>query len=409
MTLKELLDRHDLGAYAGVFERECVVPTDLPTITDEDLKQIFGIKTFGERKRFRAMASEVAAAPDDKATDARPTSPPVERPSVPVAARATKRTAKKSAVAPTLAGGGLPSGPTTYKVHGPVSRYAVLVEGFLGFGRKTERRTAEVDVTFDTLVVPPRRFTMGITNRDLMPSTLQACPRHEVSLTRAFEMGVTPVTQALYEAVTGTNPSQAREEPDAAQRPVENVSWYDAIHFCNALSEKCGLRPAYVVGGGTRPKVAWDPDADGFRLPTEAEWECVARAGTDELWPGVDVKGWLGGLAAYEVGWFRDNSGMSTHSVALKRANPWGFYDIHGNVWEWTWDVIGAYPDHPRVDPLSTDKDALDDKGDARPRIRRGGSHAHMTALATTSIRGGASPDDADSTYGFRLCRTVKQ
>lgn len=147
----------------------------------------------------------------------------------------------------------------------------------------------------------------------------------------AFELAVHPLTQGEYAAVTAEWPGAVRGE----QLPVENVSWWEAIHYCNALSEHAGLAAAYRTVGAD---VAWDASANGYRLPTEAEWEHACRAGT--------TGPRYGELDA--IGWYRDNSDGRPHDVGGKRPNGWGLHDTLGNVWEWCWDcydpeVYGSY------------------------------------------------------------------
>ncbi|MDH6575155.1 SUMF1/EgtB/PvdO family nonheme iron enzyme [Kitasatospora sp. MAP5-34] len=142
-----------------------------------------------------------------------------------------------------------------------------------------------------------------------------------------YELAAFPVTQALYAQVTGQRPSTAQGD----RLPVEGVSWWDAVRFCNTLSERDGFAPAYHLhpdGEG----IEWDASADGYRLPTEAEWEHACRAGTTGPHYGpLD-----------EIAWYRGNSQERIHEVGAKQPNPWGFHDLLGNVWDWCWDVYDA-------------------------------------------------------------------
>ncbi|MFE3323450.1 formylglycine-generating enzyme family protein [Streptomyces sp. NPDC059176] len=139
-----------------------------------------------------------------------------------------------------------------------------------------------------------------------------------------YRLAAHPVTQAQYARITGQHPSSARGD----RLPVEGVSWWDAVRFCNALSHSEGLSPVYLVHGDDAA-LEWDAAADGYRLPTEAEWEHACRAGT-----GGPRYGDLD-----EIAWYRGNSGEQIHEVGGKRPNAWGFHDTLGTVWEWCWDV----------------------------------------------------------------------
>ncbi len=159
-----------------------------------------------------------------------------------------------------------------------------------------------------------------------------AQPPHQVTLS-SFAMQETDVTQEQYAAVMDTNPSYFNTGTGASLRPVENMSWYDAVKYCNALSLLSGLTVVYDTS-------AWTADFSktGYRLPTEAQWEYACRAGsTTEYWWGPDTNG-IGART-----WWYYNSGNTTHPVATKLANSYGLYDMTGNVYQWCNDWYGAY------------------------------------------------------------------
>lgn len=188
-----------------------------------------------------------------------------------------------------------------------------------------------------------------------------------------YRLATAPVTQALYARITGQRPSAAHGD----RIPVESASWWDAVRFCNALSERDGFSPAYRVQADGEP-VEWDASADGYRLPTEAEWEYACRAGTTGPRYGpLD-----------EIAWYRGNSNDRIHEVRRKQPNPWGFHDMLGNVWEWCWDlydaeVYGSY------------------------RVLRGGGWFDEHWSCRASVRRRSHPTFRVDDVGFRVARTV--
>ena len=221
----------------------------------------------------------------------------------------------------------------------------------------------------------PGTFTMG-----------EGETAHEVTLTKGFWMGQMPVTQELWESVMGDNPSRFSGKSDSKQRPVEKVSWYDTVKFCNMLSEKEGLKPVYDLRGDKdNPRV--DDRADGYRLPTEAQWEYACRAGTTSPRYGeVD-----------DIAWYVKNSGNETHAVGQKQANAWGLHDMLGNVWEWCWDWYGDYSTSAVTDPVGNSTGTR--------RVNRGGGWFSRAAGARAAGRCGISPGRRSLNLGFRLVR----
>ncbi len=204
----------------------------------------------------------------------------------------------------------------------------------------------------------------------------------------AFYVDRTAVTQELYQKVLGINPSK-RKDP---KRPVEPVRWTEAARFLNRCSEMDGLSPCYDLSTG-----ACDFEADGYRLPTEAEWEYACRAGSKGKYSFGDDPGQLGLHA-----WTKANAGGQTHPVGLKKPNAWGLHDMHGNVWQWCNDW---YADDPGLDP----------RGPAagKQRVLKGGAWESPADRCAVSFRAKDFPAFTDAcfgadSYGFRRVKNAK-
>jgi len=211
-----------------------------------------------------------------------------------------------------------------------------------------------------------------------------------------FHMGIYPVMQGEWYDLTGETPSQATGDREAGgsswrNLPVENVNWFEAVAFANAMSARAGLTPAYTIDGTI---VTWDRTANGYRLPTEAEWEFAARGGTvcqqNFLFPGSNN--------AAEVGWFGETSGGMTHPVGSKLPNALGLYDMAGNVYEWIWDWYAPYPNIAETNPAGP--------AEGTGRVRRGGCRNCSEEYAISTFRHTFNPENRTGGIGLRLVRS---
>ena len=238
-------------------------------------------------------------------------------------------------------------------------------------------------------LIPAGKFLMGSADADKDALDSEK-PQHEVRITRPFYLGVHEVTQGQYQAVMGQNPSQFRGSDDL---PVEGVSWLDAVRFCNKLSEREGLKPYYRIGGDAVTIAG----GDGYRLPTEAEWEYACRAGTTTRFSFGDDES-----ALDQYAWYSANSKDQTHPVGEKQPNAFGLYDMQGNVFEWCWDGYHAdyYKQSPANDPQGPER--------AANRVIRGGSWNYdlrLPRFARSAVRGWIVPEGRNCILGFRVAR----
>jgi formylglycine-generating enzyme required for sulfatase activity len=250
------------------------------------------------------------------------------------------------------------------------------------------------------VLIPAGGFTMG------SPDGVGAGdehPQQERRFSKPFYLGVHEVTQGQYLAVMGKNPSwfsangggkEAVKHLSPDQHPVEFVSWFDALRFCNLLSEQEGIRPFYTISQANLQVPDWD--GPGYRLPTETEWEYACRADGRLRYSFGDEETELS-----RHGWFGEAIDRGPHPVGRKQANPWGLFDMHGNVWEWCWDWYA--------------KDAYAESapgGENGPkegvrRVRRGGGFSDDASDLRSAARASLQPATRSRLVGFRVARNV--
>ena len=232
--------------------------------------------------------------------------------------------------------------------------------------------------------IPGGTFQMGSTT-----GASNEQPVHQVTLS-AFQMSIYEITQAQYLAVMGANPSYFIYDYN---RPVETVTGVEVQTFCNKLSEAAGLEPCYDLTTGV-----CDFTKNGYRLPTEAEWEYACRAGTTTAFAngGITETGCGHDPNLNAMGWYCGNSGNRTHKSAQKQPNAWGLFDMHGNVWEWCQDWYGGYPSGAVTDPTGLSSGSY--------RVLRGGSWRGDARRIRSAIRLRCDPNDRRR-IGFRLAR----
>jgi uncharacterized protein YjdB len=331
------------------------------------------------------------------------------------------------------------------------------------------------------VLIQPGDFKMGVPEDEEGVWEWMETPQHDVTLTKSFYMATYQVSQMAYKLITGDNPSYYNVEGSQYEEymnewPVDTVSWYDAVEFCNKMSLSEGLEPAYTITGRepatgypiTYATVTWDKTKNGYRLPTEAEWEYACRANTTtpfnfaeynwefegvyeeyDWWTGEIIEydyyapttptgNWgseyiildwanydgaslygdrIGSLEGYWYGqslpWmFFTPAGEDWGSDGLDHANQWGLYNMHGNLLEWCWDWIDEYDASSAIDP------SVDDEADIAGygygfRVARGGSWNDYATSLRSGTRAGYTPESTvaaswfwdDNVLGFRVVR----
>jgi len=250
---------------------------------------------------------------------------------------------------------------------------AGTVEASMGYGDPAPMFSFAGGATLPMVFIPAGSFTMGSPAAEAGRGSTEG-PQHTVTLTAPFHLSATPVTQQLWSALMGSNPSAFGAFP---MNPVESVSWNELSAFLSALN---------AATEGRRPL------GTAFRLPTEAEWEYAARAGSAEpyFWGGPD-----GPLSIHTFAWFAGNAAGTTRTVATKAPNAWGLYDMSGNVWQWCQDWFGPYGADPATDPGGPAFGA--------GRVLRGGGFSYDPGYLRSAARAFADPASAFNALGFRV------
>ncbi|MBN2790234.1 MAG: formylglycine-generating enzyme family protein [Candidatus Delongbacteria bacterium] len=264
-----------------------------------------------------------------------------------------------------------------------ISMDMVLVdEGTFQMGCNSQNEDEEID-DFKAEARKSHDFESGNNNRD------DEKPVHDVRISK-FYIGKYEVTQKEWKSVMGKNPSHRKGN----NNPVEKISWYDAVEFCNRLSAKDGLEKCYSGEGVT---IQCDFTANGYRLPTEAEWEFAAKGG-GLIGTRTDFE-YSGSNEIDEVAWYRANSAVITHPVGSKKPNEIGIYDMSGNVWEWCWDWYDQeyYKNSPNSNPTGPDMSAT--------RVIRGGSWGGGSVNCLVENRRGENPHFQNKFNGLRVAR----
>jgi len=233
----------------------------------------------------------------------------------------------------------------------------------------------------ELVYIKPGTFVMGGESKTDGRFECVEVPKHGITLTKGFYLGKYEVTQAQYQAIMGSNPSRSTKAPNC---PVDNVASSDALTFCEKLAEKTGR---------------------GVRLPTEAEWEYASRAGKNTRWFFGNDPSPLG-----EYAWFKDNAGGKSHPVGQKKPNPWGLYDIYGNVCERISDTYARnyYAQSPKVDPTGPSQ-GTKSRFEYKVTVPRSGKYSLTARVVTVNYdqRLNVSANDAESGIAMTMPFTV--
>lgn len=266
-----------------------------------------------------------------------------------------------------------------------------------------ERSSVVNDIPENFVLIPGGTFQMGSPKDEAWRSDDEV--QHDVTVSD-FYMAVYELTQAEYRDVTGENPSSFMGD----DLPVENISWLDAIYYCNARSEKEGLTPVYTIDGNS---VTWNRSGDGYRLPTEAEWEYACRAGTvtpfnTETSISAEESNYYGHYP-YEIedNYFSQGNlttkpgeyRQTTVPVTSFAPNKWGLYNMHGNVGEWVWDYYGDYGTEALRDPVGAATGTL--------RVYRGGGWNDFAKNMRSAYRAALAEEKGSFNIGIRLVRNA--
>ena len=231
-------------------------------------------------------------------------------------------------------------------------------------------------------------------------------PQHQVTITRDFYLQTHEVTQGEWRALMGNNPSHFSSCGNDC--PVERVNWWEAVAYANALSRSDGLRECYTLSGCHSADAGEGMFCSsvsfvglgcrGYRLPTEAEWEYAARAGTTTVRHCGSNQSCVD-----EIAWYNENADGRTHTVGGKDPNDWGLYDMLGNVWEWVWDRydedLEYYDSSPSRDPTG--------HRSGQDRVLRGGSWGNGAGRVRSALRTRDAPGERSRIIGFRLARSA--